>query len=96
MLEAVAVAGGVLQQVGADRDAQGFGGFGRFRSGFALQDAGDVFFAVQAGDEFVLEQEQLAIAMDIELIAVGELDAIVALQGPGANTRSPDSTRFSG
>ncbi len=72
-----------LQQVGADRDAQGFGGFGGFRSGFALQDAGDVFFAVQTGDEFVFEQEQLAVAVDIELIAVGELNAIVTLQRTG-------------
>ena len=85
---------GVLQQVGADGYGQGLGGFGRFGSGFALQDAGDVFFAVQAGDEFVVEQKQFAVAVDIQLVAVGEFDAVVALQWPGRNNTIPGQNAF--
>lgn len=91
--QAVAVTGGVLQQVRADRDGQRFGGFGGFGSGFALQDAGDVFFAVQTGDQLVFQQKQFAVAVDIELVAIGEFDAVIAQQGPGFNNTLPARTR---
>ncbi|MNI24356.1 hypothetical protein D3C73_779710 [compost metagenome] len=83
--QAVTIARGVLQQVGANGDGQGFGGFDRLRLGFALQDAGDVLFAIQAGDEFVVEQKQFAIAVDIKLVAIAELDAVITLHRAGSH-----------
>ncbi|MNF88646.1 hypothetical protein D3C84_711440 [compost metagenome] len=87
--QAVAVAGGVLQQVGADGDGQRFGGFSRFGFGFSLQDARDIFFAVQTGDQFIAHQKQFAITVDVELVAVQEFDAKITLQRTGRNHAPP-------
>ena len=71
-----------MQQISADRYGQRLGGFGGLRFGFAFENASDIFFAIKSCDEFVVEQKQFAVAVDIQRIAVGELDAVVAAQWP--------------
>ncbi|MNH28426.1 hypothetical protein D3C79_885910 [compost metagenome] len=53
--QAITAARGVLQQVGADGHGEGLGGFGGFGAGLTLEDTSDILFAVQAGDQLVLE-----------------------------------------
>ncbi|MNF99856.1 hypothetical protein D3C84_827730 [compost metagenome] len=72
-----------MQQISADGDGQGFGGFDGFGGGFALKHAGDVFLAIQAGDQLAVQQKQFTVAVDIELVAVGEFDAKIAPDRPG-------------
>lgn len=69
-----------MQQVGTDGDGEGFGRFGGFGFGFAFEDASDVLFAIKPRDEFVVEQKQFAVAVDIQRVAIGEFDTVVAAQ----------------
>ncbi|MNN09390.1 hypothetical protein D3C81_1222700 [compost metagenome] len=68
-----------MQQVRADGHRKGFGGLDRLGSGFALEHTGDVLFAIQPGDELVIQQKEFAVTVDIQRIAVGEFDAVVTL-----------------
>ncbi|MNZ89203.1 hypothetical protein D3C78_1081130 [compost metagenome] len=87
--QAVTAARGVLQQVRADGHGQGFGGLDRFGAGFALENTGNVFFAIQTRHEFVVQQKQFAVAVNIQHIAVGEFDTVITLQCPGSNCGVP-------
>ncbi|MCY1402818.1 hypothetical protein D9M71_179770 [compost metagenome] len=87
--QAVTAARGVLQQVSADGHGQGFGGFDRFGTGFALEHTGNVLFAIQTSHELVAQQKQFTVAVDIQRITVGEFDAVVTLQCPGSHCGAP-------
>ncbi|MNM79916.1 hypothetical protein D3C81_918640 [compost metagenome] len=78
-----------MQQVSADGHGQGFGGFDRFGTGFALEHTGNVLFAIQTSHELVAQQKQFTVAVDIQRITVGEFDAVVTLQCPGSHCGAP-------